>query len=482
MATAVTVPETRVYEPVIGIEIHVQLKTRTKMFCGCALSFGDDPNTHVCPICLGHPGTLPVTNAEAVHFALMIAMAFECEIAPRSIFHRKNYFYPDLPKGYQISQYDIPLGTAGRLGDVRIHRVHMEEDAAKLTHTGSSGRIHGAEASVVDFNRGGTPLVEIVTEPDLRSASEAAEFGRLLQATLRRMGVSDVNMEEGSLRMDANVSIRPAGTATLGTKTELKNMNSFRFIERGIEAEIRRQEDILLGGGEVEQETLHYDPKSGDLSTLRSKEEAHDYRYFPEPDLVPVAPTEEMLERARSALPELPAARAERLERDLELPAETARLLAFRSDWGDFFESAVDSRRELAHNVANWTTNELASRLGDRELADTRLEPAAFAQLVELVAGKQISAGAGREVLDALIEEGGDPAAVVEAKGLGRAESGELEGIVDRAIAENPDAVEKIRAGKGQAIGAIVGAVMRETKGRADGGEVQRMISEKIGA
>ena len=309
------------YEPVIGIEIHVQLSTRTKMFCGCALSFGDDPNTHTCPICLGHPGTLPVTNAEAVHYALMIAMAFDCEIAPRSIFHRKNYFYPDLPKGYQISQYDIPLARNGRLGEVRIHRVHMEEDAAKLIHAGGSGRIHGAETSVVDFNRGGTPLVEIVTEPDLRSPAEAGEFGRLLQATLRRMGVSDVNMEEGSLRMDANVSIRPAGTATLGTKTELKNMNSFRFLERGIAAEIARQERTLGEGGEVEQETLHYDPQSGSLTTLRSKEEAHDYRYFPEPDLVPVVPTEEMLTRAREALPELPAARAELLERDLELPA-----------------------------------------------------------------------------------------------------------------------------------------------------------------
>src|SRR3954468_13814872 len=236
---------TRQYEPVIGLEMHVQLRTRTKMFCGCALSFGDEPNTHTCPVCLGHPGTLPVTNAEAVHFGLMIGLALGCDIAPRSIFHRKNYFYPDLPKGYQISQYDIPLARGGRLGDVRIHRVHLEEDAAKLVHAGESGRIHGAEASVVDFNRGGTPLVEIVTEPDLRSASEAAEFGRLLQATLRRMGVSDVNMEEGSLRMDANVSIRPAGTATLGTKTELKNMNSFRFLERGIEAEIERQEAIM---------------------------------------------------------------------------------------------------------------------------------------------------------------------------------------------------------------------------------------------
>ena len=470
------------YEPVIGIEIHVQLRTRTKMFCGCALSFGEDPNTLVCPICLGHPGTLPVTNAEAVHYALMIAMAFECDIAPRSIFHRKNYFYPDLPKGYQISQYDIPLGRNGRLGDVRIHRVHMEEDAAKLIHAGSSGRIHGASTSVVDFNRGGTPLVEIVTEPDLTSAAQAGEFGRLLQATLRRMGVSDVNMEEGSLRMDANVSIRPAGTATLGTKTELKNMNSFRFIERGIEAEIARQERILHDGGEVEQETLHYDPQSGNLTTLRSKEEAHDYRYFPEPDLVPIAPTEEMLTRAREALPELPAARAERLERDLELPAETARLLAFRSDWGDFVEQAVDGRKPLAHTVANWVTNELAARLGDRELGSTRLEPSAFAELVELVVEKKISANVGRDVLDVLIEEGGDPTAVVEAKGLGRAESGELDEIVSRAIADNPDAVEKIRAGKVQAIGAIVGAVMRETKGRADGGEVQRMINERIEA
>ena len=320
------------YEPVIGIEIHVQLKTRTKMFCSCALSFGEAPNTRTCPVCLGHPGTLPVTNAEAVHLALMIALAFDCEIAPRSIFHRKNYFYPDLPKGYQISQYDIPLATAGHLGEVRIHRVHLEEDAAKLVHAGASGRIHGAESSVVDFNRGGTPLVEIVTEPDLRGAAEAAEFGRLLQATLRRMGVSDVNMEEGSLRMDANVSIRPVGETALGTKTELKNMNSFRFLERGIEAEIERQKRTLAEGGEIEQETLHFDPGSGAITTLRSKEEAHDYRYFPEPDLVPIAPTETMLERARAALPELPAARAERLGRDL--PAETARLLAFRAELG----------------------------------------------------------------------------------------------------------------------------------------------------
>jgi aspartyl-tRNA(Asn)/glutamyl-tRNA(Gln) amidotransferase subunit B len=472
---------TREYEPVIGIETHVQLSTRTKMFCGCSLSFGDEPNTHTCPICLGHPGTLPVTNAEAVHFALMIAMAFDCEIAPRSIFHRKNYFYPDLPKGYQISQYDLPLARSGRLGEVRIHRVHLEEDAAKLVHAGASGRIHGAETSIVDFNRGGTPLVEIVTEPDLRSPGEAADFGRLLQATLRRMGVSDVNMEEGSLRVDANVSLRPAGEATLGTKTELKNMNSFRFLERGIAAEIARQEQLLREGGEVEQETLHFDPQSGALSALRSKEEAHDYRYFPEPDLVPIAPTEAMLERARSALPELPAHRAARLERDLELPAVTAKLLAFQSELGDFYEAALSGDGTDPRVLANWTTNELRARLGDTDPAATKLEPTAFARLVEMVAAKEVSASAGKEVLDVLVSEGGDPAAVVESRGLGRAGEGELEAIVDRAIAENQSAVEKIREGKVQAIGAIVGAVMRETKGRADGGEVQRMIRERIG-
>ena len=472
---------TREYEPVIGIETHVQLSTRTKMFCGCSLSFGDEPNTHTCPICLGHPGTLPVTNAEAVHFALMIAMAFDCEIAPRSIFHRKNYFYPDLPKGYQISQYDLPLARNGRLGEVRIHRVHLEEDAAKLVHAGATGRIHGAETSIVDFNRGGTPLVEIVTEPDLRSPGEAADFGRLLQATLRRTGVSDVNMEEGSLRVDANVSLRPAGEATLGTKTELKNMNSFRFLERGIAAEIARQEQLLREGGEVEQETLHFDPQSGALSALRSKEQAHDYRYFPEPDLVPIAPTEAMLERARSALPELPAQRAERLERDLELPSVTARLLAFQSELGDFYEAALSGDGTDPRVLANWTTNELRARLGDTDPAATKLEPTAFARLVEMVAAKQVSASAGKEVLDVLVSEGGDPAAVVESRGLGRAGEDELEAIVDRAIAENQSAVEKIRGGKVQAIGALVGAVMRETKGRADGGEVQRMIRERIG-
>jgi aspartyl-tRNA(Asn)/glutamyl-tRNA(Gln) amidotransferase subunit B len=472
----------RHYEPVIGLEIHVQLATRTKMFCGCALSFGEEPNTRTCPICLGHPGTLPVTNAEAVHFGLVIALALGCEVAPRSIFHRKNYFYPDLPKGYQISQYDIPLGSHGKLADVRVHRVHLEEDAAKLVHAGASGRIHGAETSVVDFNRGGTPLVEIVTEPDLRSASEAGDWARLLRATLKATGVSDVNMQEGSLRVDANVSIRPAGEATLGTKTELKNMNSFRFLERGIEAEIARQESIVRDGGEVEQETLHFDASSGTLTPLRSKEYAHDYRYFPEPDLVPVVPTEAMLERARAAQPELPAARAERFEAELGLAGDTARLLAFRGELGDYYEAALAADGELdPRALASWVTNELVARLGDVEdPAESAVEPGALARLVAMVGARRISQSAAKEVLDVLAAAGGDPEAIAAERSLEMAGADELSGIVERAMEQNADAVAKVRAGEDKAIGAIVGAVMRATKGRADGGEVQRLIRERL--
>jgi aspartyl-tRNA(Asn)/glutamyl-tRNA(Gln) amidotransferase subunit B len=461
----------RVYEPVIGLEIHVQLSTRTKMFCGCALSFGEEPNTRTCPICLGHPGVLPVINAEAVHYALMIGMALDCEVAQRSIFHRKQYFYPDNPKAYQISQYDVPICGAGHLDDVRIHRAHLEEDAAKLVHAGASGRIHSAEHSMVDFNRAGTPLVEIVTEPDLHDPRVAGEWLRLLRATLKRLGVSDVNMEEGSLRCDANVSLRHAGSATLGTKTELKNMNSFRFLERGIEAELKRQEAVLRDGGDVEQETLHFDPQTGTLSSLRSKEEAHDYRYFPEPDLVAVAPTQEMLDRARAALPELPAARADRFESELGLPSDTAKLLAFRSELGDLYEEALSADGVDPKTLASWVTQESAA-------AD--VDPAAPARLVVMVSERTVSAAAARQVLGVLAEEGGDPAEIVEKQGLGAQGADELGEIVDKAIAENADAVEKIKAGKGQAIGAIVGAVMNETKGRADGGEVQKLIREKL--
>ena len=475
------------YEPVIGLEIHVQLATATKMFCGCELSFGEEPNTRTCPVCLGLPGSLPVANARAVHFGLMIGLALECELAPRSIFHRKNYFYPDLPKGYQISQYDEPLCRGGRLGEVRIHRVHLEEDAAKLVHVGSSGRIHGSDASIVDFNRGGTPLAEIVTEPDLRSAEQAGEWLRLLRATMRRLGVSDVNMEEGSLRCDANISLRPAGSEALGVKTELKNMNSFRFIERGIRAEIVRQEAILGEGREIEQETLHFDPASERITSLRSKEEAHDYRYFPEPDLVPVAIDPAMLDAARAALPELPAARAERLQREIGLSADSAHLLAFRTELGDYFESALasaDSDAAVPPQVlANWIAGDLLARLPDGgDPFASRVQPRALAVLVGLVASKRISVGAGRQVLDRLLAEGGDPSAIVEAEGLAAMDGGEeLAAIVAAALQANPQAAENVRAGNAKAIGPIVGHVMRETKGRADGGEVTRLVHEQLG-
>ena len=470
------------WEPVIGLEIHVQLSTQTKMFCSCALSFGEEPNTRTCPVCLGLPGALPVTNARAIHFGLMMGLAFGCEIAPRSVFARKNYFYPDLPKGYQISQYDQPLCVGGRLGDVRIHRIHLEEDAAKLVHVGSSGRIHGSDASVVDFNRGGTPLAEMVTEPDLRSAEQARDWLNLLRVTLRRLGVSDVNMEEGSLRCDANVSIRRPGDTELGTKTELKNMNSFRFLMQGINAEIARQVARVEAGDAVVQETLHFDPVTGRISSLRSKEEAHDYRYFPEPDLVPVVPTAEMLEAARAAIPELPAARAERYATTFGLVEDTARLLAYEPAWGDYFEAAASADGSAEpRTIANWVT-ELRARLGaDADPAASPVTPDAVASLAALAQARTINAGGARQVLDVLVAEGGDPAAIVEREGLGAmADDGELAGIVAQVIADNEDVVERIKGGNQKAMGALVGPIMKATRGRADGGEVNRLIREQL--
>jgi aspartyl-tRNA(Asn)/glutamyl-tRNA(Gln) amidotransferase subunit B len=471
------------WEPVIGLEIHVQLATRTKMFCGCELSFGEPPNTRTCPVCLGLPGTLPVTNAQAIHFGLMMGLALGCEIAPRSIFHRKNYFYPDLAKGYQISQYDIPLCRGGRLGDVRLHRIHLEEDAAKLIHVGESGRIHGADASIVDYNRGGTPLAEIVTEPDLHSAEQARDWLNLLRVTLRQLGVSDVNMEEGSLRCDANVSVRPAGSQELGTKTELKNMNSFRFLMQGVNAEIDRQIALLEAGEPVVQETLHFDPATGRLSPLRSKEEAHDYRYFPEPDLPPVVATDDMLEAARAALPELPAERAARYERDWGLAPDPARLLAYEPQWGNYFEAvAAASDGGDGRAAANWVTD-LRARLGaDADPGASNVGPDALAWLVREVSGRKVPAGAARTVLDRLVARGGDPAEIVEREGLGAMGGGdELAAVVAAAIAANGDAAAKVRAGNAKAMGPIVGFVMRETKGRADGGEVGRLVREQLG-
>ncbi|MGE4427223.1 MAG: Asp-tRNA(Asn)/Glu-tRNA(Gln) amidotransferase subunit GatB [Solirubrobacteraceae bacterium] len=504
------------YEPVIGLEIHVQLGTRTKMFCGCELSFGDPPNVHTCPVCLGMPGTLPTINREAVRLGLMIGMALGGELDDRLVFHRKSYFYPDLPKGYQISQFDRPLVSGGSLGDVRLERVHLEEDAAKLTHLGESGRIGGSTASVVDYNRGGTPLAEIVTRPDIHSAEQASSWLRLLRETLRQLGVSDVNMEEGSLRCDANISIRPVGVTTLGTKTELKNMNSFRFIEQGINAEVARQTRILEDGGRVEQETLHFDPRSGSITSLRSKEGSHDYRYFPEPDLPPVAVPTELFDLARAAIPELPLDREARYVGVHGLNDESARLLAFRRELGDYYEAAIAAAgatpdgeeapdgvvgaaqapgdpAETRRQIANWIGNDLvrlladgddapADATGDGDPHHSKVTPPALATLVGLVQAKTITRKAGTQVLAALVAEGGEPQAIVERDGLAAIGGGdELRPIVQAALDANPDVVEKLRGGNMKPIGVIVGAVMKQTRGRADAGAVTKLAREILG-
>ncbi len=469
-------------EPVIGLEIHVQLRTRTKMFCSCALGFGEPANTRTCPVCLGLPGALPVANAEAIHYGLMIGMALESELASVSTFHRKNYFYPDLPKGYQISQFDLPLCSGGKLGEVTINRVHLEEDAAKLNHAGASGRIDGADSSIVDFNRGGTPLAEIVTEPQLRSAEQAGSWLRLLRTTLRTLGVSDVNMEEGSLRCDANISLRPIGSDQLGTKTELKNMNSFRFIERGIRAEVERQRNLIGDGQSITQETLHFDPKSETITSLRSKEEAHDYRYFPEPDLPPVIITKAMLGRAAEALPELPAAREQRYVDQVALSAESARLFAWRAELGDYFDAVCAADTSLEPQLAaNWVT-ELQGRLGDQEAEDSKVSAAALAQLAALVSTSVINQGGAKQVLDELVSEGGEPAAVVAAQGLEAvAGANELAPIVAAALAANPELTERLRGGDMKPIGVIIGDVMKRTRGRADGKEVTLLVRQQLG-
>jgi aspartyl-tRNA(Asn)/glutamyl-tRNA(Gln) amidotransferase subunit B len=471
------------YEAVIGLEIHVQLSTRTKMFCSCRLQFGAEPNTLTCPICLGHPGALPVANEQAVRSAIKIGLALGSEIAPRTSFHRKNYFYPDLPKGYQISQFDVPICDGGELAGVRLERAHMEEDAAKNIHVGDSGRIHGAGRTVVDYNRGGTPLVEIVTRPDLHSGAQARGWLQLLRATIKQLGVSDVNMEEGSLRCDANISIRPQGAQELGVKTELKNMNSFRFIERGIDAEIARQTALLESGEEVRQETLHFDPASGTLTSLRSKEEAHDYRYFPEPDLVPIETDPALIAQLRAELPELPLAKAQRYEQQ-GLSPETARFLAFNAEYGAFFEQVVAATEADADvkRIGDWVTGELNARLEGDDPLTSRVTAAALARLVVLVREKAVTNSGAKTVLDELIAKGGDPDAIVEVEGLGAiGDADQLAGVIDAALEANPKAVEDLRGGNMKAIGAVIGFVMKETQGRADGGEVTRIVREKLG-
>ena len=464
------------WEPVIGLEIHVQLKTRTKMFCRCEAGFGFEPNTRTCPVCLAHPGTLPVPNARAIEWTMKLGLALGCTVAERALFARKNYFYRDLPKGYQISQYEEPLCLDGRVlvpgpdGDreVGIVRAHLEEDAAKSVHVGGAGgRIGGAEYSLVDFNRGGTPLVEIVSRPDIHSAEEAKRFLELLRQTIVELGISDAEMEKGTLRVDANVSVRPAGSTELRTRTELKNVNSFNFIARGIDAEVRRQIAVWESGGEVVQQTLDYDADTDRLRPHRTKEEAEDYRYFPEPDLVPVEPPAELVERLRSELPELPGTRIRRLERQLDF--ETA--LGLVTSGRDRLYAAVPGDRRA---VANVLMNQFAASGVDPDAANA----AELGKLIE--ARDRIPRAAFTEAL----ARSGDPDFAAE-RYLADAlvsDVDELGPLVERVLAANEAQVEQYRAGKEGLLGFFVGQVMRETQGKADARVVNELLRAKLSA
>ncbi|MBC7253719.1 MAG: Asp-tRNA(Asn)/Glu-tRNA(Gln) amidotransferase subunit GatB [Actinobacteria bacterium] len=479
------------YEAVIGLEIHAELKTRSKMFCSCDASFGGEPNTKTCPVCLGLPGVLPVLNRRAVELAVRLALALNCRIAERCIFHRKNYFYPDMPKNYQISQYDLPLGIGGYLeletddGPFRvgITRVHMEEDTGKTVHASESGRIHGAEYSLEDFNRAGVPLLEIVTEPDIRTPEQARLFMQELKSIMEHLEVSDCKMEEGSLRCDANVSLRPRGSSELGVKTEVKNMNSFRALYRALEYEIGRQREILEGGGRLVQETRHWDADANVTTPLRTKEYAYDYRYFPEPDLVPLELGRDFVEKVRSTLSELPAERRRRFREDYRLPAHDAALLSSSKAMGDYFESAVAAGAP-PKAVSNWMMGEISAYLNARglEIGDLRVTPERLAELIDLVEKGTVSVTMAKAVLEDMLESGRPPREVVEEKGMAQiSDRAEIERLVDEVLEDNPKVVEDYRKGKEKALGFLVGQVMRRTRGRANPQLVNEILAERLG-
>ncbi len=487
MTPAPDVSNTPSYEPVIGLEIHAQLLTRTKIFCGCSTAFGAPPNTHVCPVCLGMPGTLPVLNAAAVECAVRAALALDCDVHEASVFARKNYFYPDLPKGYQISQFDRPFATGGRVRvgdrDIRLTRIHMEEDAGKSIHHGFPD---SDRATYVDGNRAGVPLIEIVSEPDMRSAAEASEFFERVREVLVALGVNDGNMEEGSLRCDANVSIRPAGAAELGTKTEIKNVNSFRFLRRAIEHEIERQVALVTSGDRVTQETRLWDSAAGVTVSMRSKEEAHDYRYFPEPDLPPLTLDRGWIDALRSSLPELPAARIARLMREHDLKAYDAETLVRAVPGGaDYFEAAVAAGAVPKH-AANWLLGDVQRALreqGDVPLATfaDRVPADALAELLRLLDAGTIGGPAAKQVFEVMAAEGGRPAAIVARLGLSKiSDTSAIEALVDEILAANADAVAEYRAGKAQTFGFLVGQVMKASKGRADAPTVNALLKKKL--
>jgi aspartyl-tRNA(Asn)/glutamyl-tRNA(Gln) amidotransferase subunit B len=482
------------YDPVIGLETHVELGTASKMFCGCATEFGAEPNTQVCAVCLGLPGALPVANEKAIESTIRIGLALNCSIAPWCRFARKNYFYPDMPKNFQTSQYDEPLcidgyldvEVGGQVVRVGIERVHLEEDTGKNTHVGSSGRIHGADYSLVDYNRAGIPLVEIVTKPVPGTGAMAPEVARTyvteLRDILRTLGVSDVRMEEGSLRCDVNTSLTPSGSTEWGTRTETKNVNSLRSVERAVRSEILRQAEVLDTGGRVTQETRHFEEQGGNTRRGRSKEEATDYRYFPEPDLVPMAPDPDWVESLRTALPELPAARRARLRDELGVSAEDMVQMT-NAGVVDLVGATVESGAPIGE-ARNWWLGYLAQKANESEIEPAALPIAAeqVARVIELVESGALSVALARQAVDGVLATGADVDAVVAERGLVVvSDTGALEKAADDAIAANPDVAEKVRGGKVTAVGALVGAVMKATRGQADAAAVKEILLKRLG-
>ncbi|HTW82587.1 MAG TPA: Asp-tRNA(Asn)/Glu-tRNA(Gln) amidotransferase subunit GatB [Candidatus Sulfotelmatobacter sp.] len=480
------------WEAVIGIECHVELKTESKMFCGCPNQFGGAPNTNVCPVCLAMPGALPVPNALAIEHVVRAGLAFGAEIPEHSKFDRKNYFYPDMPKNYQISQYDMPLTQGGVVkywledgtrGSCRLTRIHLEEDTGKSTHASADGRLAGATSSLVDFNRAGVPLMECVGEPDLRSADEAVAFLETLARTFRELGVSDVKMEEGSLRCDANVSVRLRGATEYGTKAEIKNMNSFRSVRRAIVSEIARQIAVIESGGRVIQETRGWDEGAGVTRSQRSKEQAHDYRYFPDPDLVPLDIARGDVDRLRTALPTTPYARFERYLDDYGIDVKRATQLVDDARLSAFYDATV--------SISNNPLGTLAFVLGDlsrlanesgTHVADGKVTPPALAELVALTSSNAINSKAAKQVLETLWAEGGSAKAIVEREGLAQvSDRGAIEKIVDEVLAANAQSVADYKAGKTNVLGFLTGAVMKASKGKANPPLVQELLKEKLG-
>ncbi|MEA3493264.1 MAG: Asp-tRNA(Asn)/Glu-tRNA(Gln) amidotransferase subunit GatB [Candidatus Margulisiibacteriota bacterium] len=478
------------YETVIGLEIHSQLLTESKMFCGCSTRFGNPPNTNICPVCTGQPGVLPVVNKKSFELAIKTAIALNCKIEPRSVFARKHYFYPDIPKDYQVSQYELPLATKGYLNieidgkikKIGITRVHLEEDAGKLVHVGAE-RIMGAEESLVDYNRTGVPLMEIVSEPDMRSPKEAAVFMETLANLLRYIGVTDAKMEEGSLRCDANLSIRPVDQKEFGTKTELKNMNSFKAVEKAMLYEEKRHAEVIEGGGKIVQETRFFDTDTDTTKGMRSKEFAHDYRYFPEPDLVPVEPEKEWVEEIERLLGELPEARKNRFVEELKLPADDAVALISAKEMADFFEETIK-----LHNkpkvVANWLIGDLSAHLNDQKKRIDQIDftPGQLAEILQLIDKGTISGKIAKTVLLQALKTGKSIKDIITESGMTQiSDESELVKIVREIIEKNPGPVEQYKAGKKTTIGFLVGQVMKASKGRANPGLANKLLAKELG-